>query len=121
VSGIAATTRAGGLRSAPGKAPPSQHPAWATPDGPQLVDTLGTELALSQGLTPDTGAARVPAVAAVRAEAFSHAQYLLLTHDKHPADSLVPGPAGVRPQSLPAGLYLPQGPDPVRAQGITAP
>jgi Glycosyltransferase family 87 len=53
----------------------------ATPGCPQLVDTLGTDLALSHGLTPNTGAARVPAVAAVWAEAFSHAQYLLLTHD----------------------------------------
>jgi len=53
----------------------------ASPGCPQLVDTLGTDLALSHGLTPDTGAGRVPAVAAVWAAAFSHAQYLLLTHD----------------------------------------
>jgi hypothetical protein len=53
----------------------------ATPGCPLLVDTLGTDLALSHGRTPNTGAARVPAVAAFWAEAFSHAQYLLLTHD----------------------------------------
>jgi hypothetical protein len=53
----------------------------ASPGCPQLLDTLGTDLALSHGLTPDTGAGRVPAVAAVWAAAFSHAQYLLLTHD----------------------------------------
>jgi alpha-1,2-mannosyltransferase len=53
----------------------------ATPGCPQLVDTLGTDLALSHGLTPDTGAGRVPAVAAVWAQALGHAQYLLLTHD----------------------------------------
>jgi hypothetical protein len=51
----------------------------AVPGCPQLVDTLGTALALSHGLTPGTGAARVPAVAAVWSEAFSHAQYVLLT------------------------------------------
>jgi hypothetical protein len=53
----------------------------ATPGCPQVVDTLGTDLALSHGLTPNTGAGRVPAVAAVWAQALSHAQYLLLTHD----------------------------------------
>jgi hypothetical protein len=53
----------------------------ATPGCPQVVDTLGTDLALSHGLTPETGAGRVPAVAAVWAQAFSHASYVLLTHD----------------------------------------
>jgi alpha-1,2-mannosyltransferase len=53
----------------------------ATPACSQVVDTLGTDLALSHGLTPNTGAGRVPAVAAVWAQALSHAQYLLLTHD----------------------------------------
>ncbi|HEV3291452.1 MAG TPA: hypothetical protein VG123_20935 [Streptosporangiaceae bacterium] len=53
----------------------------SAPGCPQMVDTLGTDLALSHGLTPGTGAARVPAVAAVWAQAFSHARYLLLTHD----------------------------------------
>ncbi|HEY6274770.1 MAG TPA: glycosyltransferase family 87 protein [Streptosporangiaceae bacterium] len=51
----------------------------AAPGCPQMVDTLGTDLALSHGLTPGTGAARVPAVAAVWSEAFGHAQYVLLT------------------------------------------
>jgi hypothetical protein len=51
----------------------------AVPGCPQMVDTLGTDLALSHGLKPGTGAAQVPAVAAVWSEAFSHAQYVLLT------------------------------------------
>jgi alpha-1,2-mannosyltransferase len=51
----------------------------AVPGCPQLVDTLGTDLALSHGLTPGTGADRVPAVAAFWSQAFSHAQFVLLT------------------------------------------
>jgi hypothetical protein len=45
----------------------------------QMVDTVGTTLALSYGLKPRTGAATVPAVNAVWNQAFSHAQYVLLT------------------------------------------
>ncbi len=52
----------------------------SVPGCPQMVDTLGTDLALSHGLKPATGAARVPAVAAAWRSAFSHAQYVLLTH-----------------------------------------
>jgi hypothetical protein len=50
------------------------------PECPQMVDTLGTDLALSHGHKPATGAARFPAVAAAWQTAFSHAQYVLLTH-----------------------------------------
>jgi hypothetical protein len=50
------------------------------PGCPQMVDSLGTDLALSGGRKPATGAARVPAVTAAWREAFGHAQYLLLTH-----------------------------------------
>jgi hypothetical protein len=50
------------------------------PGCPQMVDTLGTDLALSHGRKPATGAASVPAVAAAWQTAFSHAQYVLLTH-----------------------------------------
>jgi hypothetical protein len=45
----------------------------------QMVDGLGTDLALSNGLKPGTGAGNVPAVAAVWRNAFDHAQYLVLT------------------------------------------
>ena len=49
------------------------------PHCPQMVDTLGTTLALSHGLKPQTGAWRVPAVNAAWNEAFRNAQYVLLT------------------------------------------
>ncbi|HEV2374252.1 MAG TPA: hypothetical protein VGS19_19100, partial [Streptosporangiaceae bacterium] len=45
----------------------------------QMVDGLGTDLALANGLKPSTGAGRVPAVAAAWTQAFDHAQYVLLT------------------------------------------
>jgi hypothetical protein len=45
----------------------------------QMVDSLGTDLALSNGLRPTTGAGYVPAVAAAWNLAFSHAQYVILT------------------------------------------
>ncbi len=44
-----------------------------------MVDSLGTDLALSDGLKPQTGAGNVPAVAAAWNRAFSHAQYVILT------------------------------------------
>jgi len=44
-----------------------------------MVDTLGTDLALSGGLRPTTGAGYVPAVAAVWRSAFSHAQFVWFT------------------------------------------
>jgi hypothetical protein len=44
-----------------------------------MVDSLGTDLALSAGRRPSTGAARVPAVQAAWRHAFGHAQYVLLT------------------------------------------
>jgi hypothetical protein len=53
----------------------SSHPGC-----PDMVDGLGTDLVLSGGRTPATGAARVPAVRAAWQQAFSHAQYLLLSH-----------------------------------------
>jgi hypothetical protein len=49
------------------------------PNCPQLVDSLGTTLALSDGLKPQTGAANVPRVNAAWSQAFSHAQYVILT------------------------------------------
>lgn len=45
----------------------------------QMVDSLGTDLALSNGLKPLTGAGDVPAVAAQWNYAFGHAQYVILT------------------------------------------
>ncbi len=44
-----------------------------------MVDGLGTDLALSHGLTPETGAGAVPAVTSVWRQAIGHAQYLWLT------------------------------------------
>ncbi len=53
------------------------------PGCPQMVDSLGTDLALSNGLKPNTGAGRVPAVAGFWQQAFEHAQYVLLTNTNH--------------------------------------
>jgi len=49
------------------------------PHCPQMVDSLGTTLALSHGLKPRTGAGKVPAVTHWWNRAFSNAQYLLFT------------------------------------------
>ena len=51
------------------------------PGCPQMVNSLGTDLALSRGRRPSDGAGYVPAVAAVWRQAFSHAQLLLLSHN----------------------------------------
>jgi hypothetical protein len=45
----------------------------------QMVDGLGTDLALARGRRPGTGAGKVPAVAAAWNQAFSHAGYVLLS------------------------------------------
>jgi Glycosyltransferase family 87 len=45
----------------------------------QMVDSLGTDLALSDGRRPGTGAAGVPAVEAAWQHAFDHAGYVLLS------------------------------------------
>ncbi|HEY6274769.1 MAG TPA: glycosyltransferase 87 family protein [Streptosporangiaceae bacterium] len=50
------------------------------PGCPAMVDGLGTDLVLSGGRSPANGAARFPAVRAAWQQAFSHAQYLLLSH-----------------------------------------
>jgi hypothetical protein len=44
-----------------------------------MTDGLGTDLALSGGLKPETGAGNVPAVDAVWRNGFAHAQYVWLT------------------------------------------
>ena len=49
------------------------------PGCPQMVNSIGTDLALSHGRTPSHGAGSVPAVAAAWQEAFSHAQYVVLS------------------------------------------
>jgi hypothetical protein len=49
------------------------------PNCPKMVDSLGTTLALSDGLKPQTGAANVPRVNAAWSQAFSQAQYVILT------------------------------------------
>jgi hypothetical protein len=43
-------------------------------------DGPGTDLALPPGLTPETGAANVPAAARLWRESFSHAQFLWLSY-----------------------------------------
>jgi hypothetical protein len=48
-----------------------------------VVDGLGTDLALSGGLKPATGAGRVPAVAAVWWQAFTHARFVWLSRLNH--------------------------------------
>ena len=45
----------------------------------QMVDGLGTDLALSGGRRPGSGAGKVPAVAAAWSQAFGHAGYVLLS------------------------------------------
>jgi len=45
----------------------------------QMVNSTGTDLALSHGRRPSDGAGYVPAVAAVWQQAFSHAQLVLLS------------------------------------------
>jgi alpha-1,2-mannosyltransferase len=49
------------------------------PNCPKMVDSLGTTLALSDGLKPKTGAATVPRVNQAWSQTFSKAQYVLLT------------------------------------------
>jgi hypothetical protein len=49
------------------------------PDCSQMVDGLGTDLALSQGHRPSSGAGHFPAVMAAWHHAFSHAGYVLLS------------------------------------------
>jgi hypothetical protein len=51
----------------------------AAPGCAPVVDGLGTDLALSGGLKPSTGAGLVPAVAAVWQHAFSHASFAWLS------------------------------------------
>jgi hypothetical protein len=45
----------------------------------QMVDGLGTDLALAGGRRPSNGAGKVPAVAAAWNQAFGHAGYVLLS------------------------------------------
>jgi hypothetical protein len=49
------------------------------PGCPQMVDSLATDLALSNGKKPQDGAGYVPAVATLWRQAFAHAQLVLLS------------------------------------------
>ena len=49
------------------------------PGCPQMVNSLATDLALAHGKRPSEGAGYVPAVATVWRQAFSHAQFVLLS------------------------------------------
>ena len=51
------------------------------PGCPQMVNAVGTDLALSHGKKPSDGAGYVPAVAAVWRQAFARAQIVLLSHN----------------------------------------
>jgi MFS family permease len=51
------------------------------PGCPQMVNAVGTDLALSHGRKPSDGAGYVPAVAKVWLQAFSRAQIVLLSHN----------------------------------------
>jgi hypothetical protein len=55
----------------------------AEPGCSPVLDGLGTDLALSGGLKPATGAGRVPAVAAVWWQAFRHARFAWLSRLNH--------------------------------------
>ncbi len=68
-----------------------------------MVDGLGTDLALSGGRRPASGAGRVPAVSAAWHHAFSAAGYVLLTPKSRAADSVEPRAARLLPQPFPAG------------------
>ena len=56
---------------------------FSSPGCSSMIDGLGTDLALSGGLKPSTGAGKVPAVAAIWRDGLSHAQYLWLTTHAH--------------------------------------
>jgi len=62
------------------------------PGCPVFLDSTGTDLALSHGRLPGTGAARYPALAALWRNAFSHAQYVWLSFL---AAKRVPWPPGL--------------------------
>ena len=49
------------------------------PGCPQMVDSLGTDLALGDGRRPGSGAGQIPAVAAAWHQAFAAAGWVLLT------------------------------------------
>ena len=55
----------------------------AVPGCSPMVDGTGTDLALSRGGTPGTGAGRNPAVAAAWRQEFAHAQYAWLSANSH--------------------------------------
>ncbi len=55
-----------------------------------LLDSMGADLALSQGLKPDTGAWRSPALEHMWWDAFKHAQYVLLKYSENPRVAWTP-------------------------------
>jgi hypothetical protein len=61
------------------------------PGCPQMVNSIGTDLALSPGRTPSNGAGHVPAVAAAWREAFSHAQLVVLSNNSAIRIAWTPG------------------------------
>ena len=56
---------------------------FSSPGCSSMIDGLGTDLALSGGLKPSTGAGKIPAVTAIWRDVLTHAQYLWLTTRAH--------------------------------------
>lgn len=60
-----------------------------------MVDGLGTDLAISHGLTPETGAGAIPAVTSRWHQVISHAQYLWLSSEYTRRIPLTPALSGL--------------------------
>ena len=69
----------------------------------QMVDSLGTDLALGDGRRPGSGAGQVPAVSEAWHQAFSTAGWVLLTPKSSLRIPWNPALARLFPQPLPAG------------------
>ena len=69
----------------------------------QMVDSLGTDLALGDGRRPGSGAGRVPAVSEAWRQAFSTAGWVLLTPKSYGPDTMESRAPRLFPQPLPAG------------------
>jgi hypothetical protein len=75
-----------------------------------MLDPTGVDLGLAHGLTPRTGAAKVPALVAVWRYSFAHGQYVYLSSR---ADKRIPWTPGLRAyfraHFTPALSFGPQG------------
>jgi hypothetical protein len=97
------------------------------PGCPQMVNSIGTTLALSHGRKPSDGAGDVPAVATVWRQAFSHAQFVLLSHSNEARIAWTPALeayfganfAQLRSPSKSVALYMRKGFDLRRARAAS--